>query len=40
MLLGMEADFSDRVQLRTEVGFFGRMQLVLGICYRFGLIPK
>lgn len=40
MLLGMEADFSDRVQLRTEVGFFGRMQLVLGVCYRFGLIPK
>jgi hypothetical protein len=38
MLLGMEADFSDRVQLRTEFGFIGRTQMILGLNYRFGLI--
>jgi hypothetical protein len=40
MLIGAEADFSERVQLRMEVGFIGRTQLILGASYRFGLIPN
>jgi hypothetical protein len=40
MLLGMEADLNQRVQFRTEVGFLGRTQLILGINYRFELIKR
>ena len=38
MLIGMEADFSSTFQLRTEVGFIGRYQVIFGASYRFGLI--
>jgi hypothetical protein len=37
MLIGAEADFNQRFQIRTEVGFFGRTQLIFGLCYRFGI---
>ncbi len=40
MLLGMEADLNQKVQFRTEVGFIGRTQIILGINYRFGLIKN
>jgi hypothetical protein len=40
MLLGMEADLNQRVQLRAEVGFLGRSQIILGINYRFELIKR
>jgi hypothetical protein len=39
MLLGMEMDLGQVVQLRTEFGFIGRTQLIMGLNYRFGLIP-
>jgi len=39
MLLGFEVDLHQRVQMRMEYGFLGRSQLLLGINYRFGLIP-
>ena len=37
-LIGMEADFSRRVQIRTELGFFGRTQMLVGVNYRFSII--
>ena len=40
MLLGMEADLNQRLQLRAEVGFLGRTQIILGINYRFELIKR
>jgi len=40
MLLGMEADLSQRFQLRAEVGFIGRTQVILGVNYRFELIKR
>ncbi|HEX6764353.1 MAG TPA: hypothetical protein VF103_02720 [Polyangiaceae bacterium] len=40
LLIGMEADFSQRYQIRTEFGFLGRTQFLLSLNYRFGLIPK
>lgn len=40
MLLGMEADLDQRVQFRTEVGFIGRTQIILGVNYRFELIKR
>ena len=40
MLLGMEADLSQRVQFRAEVGFLGRSQIILGVNYRFELIRR
>jgi len=40
MLLGMEADLNQRVQFRTEVGFIGRTQIILGVNYRFELIKR
>ncbi len=40
LLLGMEVDFSQRCQIRTEFGFLGRTQFLFSLNYRFGLIPK
>jgi hypothetical protein len=40
MLVGMEADLNQRVQLRAELGFIHRTQVILGINYRFELIPR
>jgi hypothetical protein len=37
-LIGMEADFSRRIQIRTELGFFGRTQMLVGVNYRFSII--
>jgi hypothetical protein len=37
-LIGIEADFSRRFQIRTELGFFGRTQMLVGVNYRFGFI--
>ena len=36
----MEVDFSQRYQLRTELGFLGRSQFLFSLNYRFGLIPN
>ena len=38
-LIGFEADFNRRFQIRTELGFFGRTQMLVGVNYRFGFIP-
>ena len=40
LLVGMEADFSQRYQIRTEFGFIGRTQFLFSLNYRFGLIPN
>jgi hypothetical protein len=39
-LVGMEADINRRFQIRTELGFFGRTQMLVGVNYRFGFIPN
>jgi len=36
----MEADLNQRFQLRAEVGFIGRTQVILGVNYRFELIKR
>jgi hypothetical protein len=38
MLVGMEANINQKVQVRTELGFFGRTQVLIGINYRFGFV--
>ena len=40
MLIGTELGLSRRVQLRAEVGFIGRTQILLGFNYRFGLVHR
>lgn len=42
MTLGGELGFNDRIQLRAEVGFIGRTQVIAGFNYRFGIFsaPK
>ncbi|HEX6764352.1 MAG TPA: hypothetical protein VF103_02715 [Polyangiaceae bacterium] len=37
-LVGMDFDFNRRWQIRTELGFFGRTQMLVGVNYRFSLI--
>jgi hypothetical protein len=37
-LIGFDADFNRRFQIRTELGFFGRTQMLVGVNYRFGFI--
>jgi hypothetical protein len=37
MTLGGELGFNDRFQLRAEVGFIGRTQVIAGFNYRFGV---
>ena len=37
-LIGMETDLDRRFQIRAELGFFGRTQMLVGVNYRFGLI--
>ncbi|HKO50228.1 MAG TPA: hypothetical protein VJV79_21000 [Polyangiaceae bacterium] len=39
LLIGAEIDLHKRVQMRMEYGFLGRTQLIMGISYRFSLIP-
>jgi len=38
-LIGIEADLHRRFQIRTEIGVFGRTQMLVGVNYRFGFIP-
>jgi len=38
-LIGIDADINRRFQIRTELGFFGRTQMLVGVNYRFGFIP-
>jgi len=37
-LIGMDVDLDRKFQIRTELGFFGRTQMLVGINYRFGFI--
>jgi hypothetical protein len=37
-LIGMDVDVDRRFQIRTELGFFGRTQMLVGVNYRFGFI--
>jgi hypothetical protein len=39
MLIGTEIGLTDAWRLRGEVGFIHRTQFILGINYRFGLLP-
>ena len=39
-LIGMDADIDRRFQIRTELGFFGRTQMLVGVNYRFGFIKE
>jgi hypothetical protein len=39
-LIGMETDVDQRFQIRTELGFFGRKQFLVGVNYRFGFIHQ
>lgn len=37
-LIGVDADFGGRFQIRTELGFFGRYQMLVGVNYRFAFL--
>jgi len=37
-LIGIDVDVDQRFQIRTELGFFGRTQMLVGVNYRFGFI--
>jgi hypothetical protein len=37
-LVGVDADFGGRFQIRTELGFFGRYQMLVGVNYRFAFL--
>ncbi len=37
-LVGMEADVNRHFQIRTELGFFGRYQMLVGVNYRFSFL--